>query len=55
MTELNRRKFLTYVGTGVGALTVASTGLGAMVPKAEVKGVEASWPIYSDSRRKYLD
>ncbi|WP_088104616.1 PhoX family protein [Halalkalibacter urbisdiaboli] len=33
MEQLNRRKFLTYVGTGVTALTVASTGLGALTEK----------------------
>lgn len=42
MTELNRRKFLTYVGTGAAALTVASTGLGTFAPKVEAKGVEAA-------------
>ncbi|USK39823.1 DUF839 domain-containing protein [Cytobacillus firmus] len=46
MSELNRRKFLTYVGTGVGALTVASTGLGAMIPKAEAKGAEAASHLF---------
>ncbi|KAF0820720.1 putative phosphatase [Bacillus sp. ZZV12-4809] len=51
MTELNRRKFLTYVGTGVGALTVASTGLGAMVPKAEVKGVEAAAHLFGFQKK----
>ena len=35
--ELSRRKFLTYVGTGVTALTVTSAGLGAMAPSAEAK------------------
>lgn len=51
MTELNRRKFLTYVGTGVGALAVASTGLGAMVPKAEVKGVEAAAHLFGFQKK----
>lgn len=51
MTELNRRKFLTYVGTGVGALTVASTGLGAMVPKAEAKGVEAASHLFGFQKK----
>ncbi|MEK3856027.1 PhoX family protein [Cytobacillus sp. FSL H8-0458] len=51
MTELNRRKFLTYVGTGVGALTVASTGLGAMVPKAEAKGVEAASQLFGFQKK----
>jgi uncharacterized protein len=31
--DVNRRKFLTFVGTGMTALTVASTGLGALAPK----------------------
>ncbi|EWG13073.1 PhoX family protein [Cytobacillus firmus] len=51
MTELNRRKFLTYVGTGMGALTVASTGLGAMVPKAEAKGVEAASHLFGFQKK----
>ncbi|KML39859.1 PhoX family protein [Cytobacillus firmus] len=51
MTELNRRKFLTYVGTGVGALTVASTGLGAMVPRAEAKGVEAASQLFGFQKK----
>ncbi|MBG9586421.1 PhoX family protein [Cytobacillus firmus] len=51
MTELNRRKFLTYVGTGVGALTVASTGLGAMVPRAEAKGVEAASHLFGFQKK----
>ena len=38
MTEVNRRKFLTYVGTGAAALTVASTGLGGFAPTVEAKG-----------------
>jgi uncharacterized protein len=42
MTELNRRKFLTYVGTGMAALTVASTGVGALAPQVEAKGAEAA-------------
>lgn len=42
MTEINRRKFLTYVGTGVAALTAASAGVGAFVPEVEAKGVEAA-------------
>ncbi|ARK31550.1 hypothetical protein BkAM31D_17825 [Halalkalibacter krulwichiae] len=32
--DRNRRKFLTYVGTGMTALTFASTGLTALAPKA---------------------
>ncbi|MGN7175755.1 hypothetical protein BK139_06965 [Paenibacillus sp. FSL R5-0490] len=51
MSELNRRKFLTYVGTGVGALTVASTGLGAMVPKAEARGVEAASHLFGFQKK----
>lgn len=51
MTELNRRKFLTYVGTGVGALTVASTGLGTMVPKAEAKGAEAASHLFGFQKK----
>jgi secreted PhoX family phosphatase len=51
MTELNRRKFLTYVGTGVGALTVASAGLGAMVPKAEAKGAEAASHLFGFQKK----
>ena len=42
MTELNRRKFLTYVGTGAAALTVASTGLGGLAPQVEAKGTDAA-------------
>ena len=42
MSELNRRKFLTYVGTGAAALTVASTGLGGLAPKVEATGKEAA-------------
>ena len=42
MTELNRRKFLTYVGTGAAALTVASTGLGGLAPKVEAAGKDAA-------------
>ncbi|WP_404323459.1 DUF839 domain-containing protein [Cytobacillus firmus] len=51
MSELNRRKFLTYVGTGVGALTVASTGLGAMIPKAEAKGAEAASHLFGFQKK----
>ena len=42
MTELNRRKFLTYVGTGAAALTVASTGLGGLAPQVEAAGKDAA-------------
>ncbi|WLR53318.1 DUF839 domain-containing protein [Bacillus tianshenii] len=34
---MDRRKFLTYMGTGAAALTVASTGLGAFADKAAAK------------------
>jgi uncharacterized protein len=51
MTELNRRKFLTYVGTGVTALTVASTGLGVFVPKAEAKGMEAASHLFGFKKK----
>ena len=37
MTEINRRKFLTYVGTGAAALTVASAGLGGLSSKSRSK------------------
>lgn len=42
MSEINRRKFLTYVGTGAAALTVASTGLGVLAPSVEAKGKDAA-------------
>ncbi|QOR67000.1 DUF839 domain-containing protein [Cytobacillus suaedae] len=51
MTELNRRKFLTYVGTGVTALTVASTGLGAFAPTAEAKGVKAASHLFGFKKK----
>ncbi|QED49935.1 PhoX family protein [Cytobacillus dafuensis] len=51
MTELNRRKFLTYVGTGVTALTVASTGLGTFAPRAEAKGVEAASHLFGFQKK----
>jgi len=51
MTELNRRKFLTYVGTGVTALTVASTGLGALTPKVEAKGKEAANELFGFNKK----
>ncbi|WP_034263286.1 PhoX family protein [Bacillus sp. J33] len=51
MTELNRRKFLTYVGTGVGALTVASAGLGTVIPKAEAKGAEAASQLFGFQKK----
>lgn len=51
MTELNRRKFLTYVGTGVTALTVASTGLGAMAPRVEAKGAEAASHLFGFKKK----
>lgn len=51
MTELNRRKFLTYVGTGVTALTVASTGFGAFAPTAEAKGVKAASHLFGFKKK----
>ncbi len=36
----NRRKFLTYVGTGVTAMTVASTGLGSVLSSDTVNAQE---------------
>lgn len=51
MSELNRRKFLTYVGTGVTALTVASTGLGGLAPKAEAKGAEAASHLFGFKKK----
>lgn len=49
--ELNRRKFLTYVGTGVTALTVASTGWGALAPNAEAKGSEAATHLFGFNKK----
>jgi uncharacterized protein len=51
VTELNRRKFLTYVGTGVTALTVASTGLGTLAPKVEAKGAEAANKLFGFNKK----
>ena len=51
MTELNRRKFLTYVGTGAAALTVASTGLGGLAPKVEAKGTEAANRLFGFNKK----
>lgn len=51
MNELNRRKFLTYVGTGVTAITVASTGLGAFAPKVEAKGVESAGHLFGFQKK----
>ena len=31
---MDRRKFLTYMGSGTAALVAASSGLGALAPKA---------------------
>lgn len=42
MTEINRRKFLTYVGTGVTALAATSAGISNFVPEVEAKGTEAA-------------
>ncbi|MBM7649619.1 secreted PhoX family phosphatase [Bacillus ectoiniformans] len=49
--ELNRRKFLTYVGTGVTALTVASSGLGMLAPKAEAKGAKAASHLFGFNKK----
>ena len=49
--ELSRRKFLTYVGTGVTALTVASTGLGAFAPRVEAKGVNAASHLFGFNKK----
>ena len=49
--ELSRRKFLTYVGTGVTALTVTSAGLGAMAPSAEAKGAKAASHLFGFKKR----
>ncbi|WP_100405892.1 PhoX family protein [Bacillus solitudinis] len=52
MEQINRRKFLTYVGTGVTALGVASTGLGAFVPKASAAGdVKASSHLFGFKKK----
>jgi len=37
MEKLNRRKFITYLGTGATALAAASTGLGVLTPGAEAR------------------
>ena len=49
--ELSRRKFLTYVGTGVTALTVTSAGLGAMAPSAEAQGAKAASHLFGFKKR----
>ena len=51
MTELNRRKFLTYVGTGAAAITVASTGLGGLAPKVEAKGRDAANNLFGFNKK----
>jgi uncharacterized protein len=51
MSELNRRKFLTYVGTGITAMTVASTGLGALAPQAEASGKKAAAHLFGFKRK----
>ncbi|WP_084786869.1 PhoX family protein [Bacillus tuaregi] len=51
MTEINRRKFLTYVGTGAAALTVASTGLGGLAPKVEAKGRDAANNLFGFNKK----
>ncbi|WP_257348572.1 PhoX family protein [Pseudalkalibacillus decolorationis] len=37
-TKMDRKKFLTYVGTGTVALAAASTGLNGVVEKVQAKG-----------------
>ena len=49
--ELNRRKFLTYVGTGAAALTVASAGLGGLAPKVEAKGADAANKLFGFNKK----
>ncbi|WP_338753217.1 PhoX family protein [Bacillus sp. FJAT-52991] len=49
--ELNRRKFLTYVGTGVTALTVASTGLGVFAPKVQAEGTNAASHLFGIKKK----
>ena len=51
MTEINRRKFLTYVGTGAAALTVATTGLGGLAPKVEAKGRDAANNLFGFNKK----
>jgi uncharacterized protein len=51
VTELNRRKFLTYVGTGAAALTVASAGLGTFAPKVEAKGRDAANNLFGFNKK----
>ncbi|MDQ0215272.1 secreted PhoX family phosphatase [Oikeobacillus pervagus] len=51
MAELNRRKFLTYVGTGITAMAVASSGLGALAPRAEANGKQAASHLFGFKRK----
>ena len=51
MAEINRRKFLTYVGTGAAALTVASAGLGGLAPKVEAKGRDAANNLFGFNKK----
>ncbi len=51
MTEINRRKFLTYVGTGAAALTVASAGLGGLASKVEAKGRDAANNLFGFNKK----
>jgi len=51
VTEINRRKFLTYVGTGAAALTVASAGLGGLAPKVEAKGRDAANNLFGFNKK----
>ncbi|OLN24100.1 hypothetical protein BTO30_01410 [Domibacillus antri] len=49
--DLNRRKFLTYVGTGVTALTVASAGLGTFAPKTQAQGTKAASHLFGIKKK----
>ncbi|OMP66668.1 PhoX family protein [Domibacillus epiphyticus] len=49
--DLNRRKFLTYVGTGVTALTVASAGLGSFAPKTQAQGTKAASHLFGIKKK----
>jgi uncharacterized protein len=51
MADINRRKFLTYVGTGAAALTVATTGLGGLAPKVEAKGRDAANNLFGFNKK----
>lgn len=49
--DLNRRKFLTYVGTGVTALTVASAGLSTFAPKTQAQGTKAASHLFGIKKK----